>query len=45
MELVKDVKELLIQTVKALKGSEKRLFMARTVSALGKGGQSLAERE
>jgi hypothetical protein len=45
MELVKDVKELLIQTAKALKGNEKRLFMARTVRVLGKGGQSLAERE
>src|SRR5437764_7686689 len=45
MELGKDVKELLIQTAKALKGSEKRLFMARTVRALGKGGQCLAERE
>lgn len=45
MELVEDVKELLIQTAKALKGSEKRLFMARTVHALGKGGQSLAQRE
>ncbi len=44
MELVEDVKELLIQTAKALKGSEKRLFMARTVHALGKGGQSLAQR-
>lgn len=45
MELVEDVKELFIQTAKALKGSERRLFMARTVRALGEGGQSLAERE
>ncbi len=45
MELVEDVKELLIQTAKALKGSEKRLFMARTVRTLRQGGQSLAERE
>lgn len=45
MELVEDVKELLIQTAKALKGSERRLFMARTVRALGEGGQRQAERE
>jgi Rhodopirellula transposase DDE domain len=45
MELVEDVKELLIETAKVLKGSERRLFMARTVRALGEGGQCLAERE
>lgn len=45
MELVEDVKELLIKTAKALKGSERRLFMARTVRVLGEGGQCLAERE
>lgn len=45
MELVEDVKELLIKTEKVLKGSERRLFMARTVQALGEGGQCLAERE
>lgn len=45
MQLVEDVKELLINTAKVLKGSECRLFMARTVRALGEGGQSLAERE
>jgi hypothetical protein len=45
MELGEDVKELLIQTAKALKGSERRLFMARTVRVLGEGGQRLAERE
>lgn len=43
MELVEEVKELLIQAGKALKGSERRLFMARTVRALGEGGQRLAE--
>jgi hypothetical protein len=37
MELVEEVKELLIQTAKVLKGSERRLFMARTVRALGEG--------
>ncbi|HYU74159.1 MAG TPA: hypothetical protein VEL31_15920 [Ktedonobacteraceae bacterium] len=45
MELVEGVKELLIQTAKALKGSERRLFVARTVRALGEGGQRRAERE
>jgi hypothetical protein len=45
MELVEDVKEWLRKTAKALKGSERRLFMARTVRALGEGGQCQAERE
>src|SRR5512135_482412 len=45
MELTEAVKELLVKTAKALKGSARRLFMARTVQALGEGGQRLAERE
>ena len=45
MELTEAVKELLVQTAKALQGSARRLFMARTVQALGEGGQRLAERE
>jgi hypothetical protein len=45
MELVEEVKELLIETAKVLKGSARRLFMARTVRTLGEGGQRLAERE
>src|SRR5258708_38889937 len=45
MELVGEVKELLIETAKELKGSARRLFLARTVHALGEGGQRLAERE
>jgi hypothetical protein len=45
MELVDDVKELLMETTKSLKGSARRLFMARTVRVLGEGGQRLAERE
>jgi hypothetical protein len=45
MELVGEVKELLRETAKELKGSARRLFMARTVRALGEGGQRLAERE
>jgi len=45
MELTKEVKELLIKTAKELKGSACRLFMARTVRALGEGGQRRAEEE
>ncbi len=45
MKLEEDVKELLIETAKDLKGSARRLFMARTVRALGEGGQCLAERD
>ena len=45
MELVEEVKGLLRETAKELKGSACRLFMARTVRALGEGGQRLAERE
>lgn len=45
MELTPEVKSLLIETAKELKGSARRLFMARTVKALGKGGQREAERE
>ena len=44
MELVEETKKLLIETAKDLKGRTRRLFMARTVLALGKGGQRLAER-
>ena len=45
MELVEEVKEVLRETEKALKGSARRLFMARTVRAVGAGGKLLAERE
>jgi hypothetical protein len=45
MELTDDLKDLLIETEKQLKGSDGRLFMARTVKALGPGGASRAERE
>lgn len=45
MELTKEVKALLLNTAKDLKGSALRMFMARSVQALGKGGQRLAERE
>ena len=45
MELVVEVKTLLIETAKSLKGSARRLFLARTIRVLGEGGQRLAERE
>jgi len=45
MELTDVVKALLLNTFKDLKGSARRIFMARTVQALGEGGQRLAERE
>ena len=45
MELTEEVKEFLIKTAKELKGSARRLFMARTVRVLGKGGQRRAEEE
>src|SRR6266576_5541047 len=45
MELTEEVKALLLNTAKELKGSAHRMFMARTVQALGPGGKLLAERE
>ncbi len=45
MELTDSFKVLLIDTANALKGSARRLFMARTVQELGAGGQRRAERE
>ena len=45
MELTDSFKALLIDTATALKGSARRLFMARTVKELGAGGQRRAERE
>ena len=45
MELTSEVKALLLNTAKDLKGSALRMFMARSVQALGEGGQRLAERE
>ena len=45
MELTEEVKTLLLKTAGDLKGSARRMFMARTVQALGEGGQRLAERE
>jgi hypothetical protein len=45
MKLVDSLKSLLIETAKDLNGAARRLFMARTVKALGRGGQSRAEQE
>ena len=45
MELTEEVKVLVLNTAKDLKGSARRMFMARTVQALGAGGQRLVERE
>ena len=45
MELTDSLRSLLTETAKSLKGSARRLFMARTVKELGAGGQRRAERE
>jgi len=45
MELTDSLKTLLLETAKSLKGSARRLFMARTVKELGRGGQQRAARE
>jgi hypothetical protein len=45
MELTESRKTWLIETARVLKGSDRRLFMARSVKELGRGGQRLAERE
>ena len=45
MDLTDSLKSLFIDTAKTLKGSARRLFMARTVKELGAGGQRRAERE
>ena len=45
MELTDSVKTMLIETAKSLKGSARRLFMARTVRELGRGGQQRAARQ
>ncbi len=44
MELTNSLKSLFIETAQSLQGSARRLFMARTVQALGSGGQRRAER-
>lgn len=45
MILIDALKDLFIRTAQDIKGAARRLFMARTVKALGPGGQRQAERE
>jgi hypothetical protein len=45
MRLTEDVKRHLAETLRTLRGSDRRRFMARTVKLLGWGGQRRAERE
>ena len=45
MELTHSLRELFIATARTLKGSARRVFMARTVKELGPGGQRRTERE
>src|SRR5213594_4437563 len=45
MELTDSIKSLFVETAQSLKGSARRLFMARTVKELGPGGQRRAERD
>jgi hypothetical protein len=44
MALTDSLKSLFLETSQSLKGSARRLFMARTVKELGPGGQRRAER-
>ena len=45
MDLTESMKTMLVETAKSLSGSDRRLFMARTVKTLGYGGQRQAARE
>lgn len=47
MRIKIEAREIMLyrDAARALKGSDRRLFMARTVTALGFGGQQFAERE
>jgi Rhodopirellula transposase DDE domain len=45
MEITDALKTFFTETVETLKGSNRRLFIARTVVLLGRGGASRAERE
>jgi hypothetical protein len=45
VELTEPIKALLREAARALTGSERRRFLARTVEQLGPGGQRRAERE
>jgi len=45
MELSAEEKSMYIETARVLKGSERRMFMARVVDAMGPGGQHRAAEE
>jgi len=45
MELTPEEKEVHSQTAQVLKGSARRMYMARVVSLWGRGGQARAERD
>ncbi len=45
IQLIDDLKSIFRETAKQLKGSERRIFMAKVVKSLGVGGQTQAERE
>ena len=45
MELSAEEKQIYIETAKRLTGSDRRMFMARVVKSLGRGGQRLAASE
>ena len=45
MELTEELKRTYIETAELLKGSDRRMFIAKIVKSLGYGGQSQAERE
>lgn len=45
MELADEFKSVFIETAKVLKGNDRRVFMARVVKALRRGGQRYVEEE
>lgn len=45
MELTAELKDIFTETANILEGSDRRIFMAKVVKMLGKGGQRYAERE
>ena len=45
MEINASLKTVLIETAQSLTGATRRLFMARTVKILGRGGEQRAENE
>jgi len=45
MKLMDEMKTVFIETVQSLTGTVRRLFMARTVKMLGRGGMQRAEEE